>query len=473
MLYKNKFEKITPITLNEECGIFGIINSKDASYKIYMGLHALQHRGQDASGITTFFDKKIISKKKKGSIVEGFNAEDINELKGDVGIGHVRYPTSGTKDSIKNIQPFIFEINKEKFSICHNGNLTNSITLKKELKNDVKFISDSDSEILGHLMLMSPEKKIIDRLKWSFKKIIGAYSYLIAFEDKLIAARDPNGIRPLILGKKGNEYVFASETSALDINNIDYVKDVEPGEIIIINKNGKIEKDYISNKRYSTICAMEYIYFSRPDSYLEGVNIHEARVKMGIQLAKEKPAKADIVIGVPDSSISASLGYAKQSKISYEYGLIKNKYIGRSFIAPSQQEREKLIKMKLNPNSSVIKGKDIVLVDDSIVRGTTMKGIISLLKKAGANKIHIRIASPEIKYPSFYGINISDKNELALNKYTKEEYRKSLKYANSLEFLSIEGLEKVLNRKYKKKELNLSCFTGYYPIELVDYEEKK
>ncbi len=470
--YRNIISK----SMQEKCGVFGIINANDASHKIYLGLHTLQHRGQDSAGIVTYNEQKPIIIKKRNSVVQSFFLDDINKLQGTIGLGHNRYATFGSKVSKDNIQPFTFKDENEKyFSICHNGNLTNAVTLRKKLElQGVKFFSDSDSEILGHLILLSKKPNLKEKLIESLNTIIGAYSYVMVYDNKLIAARDSCGIRPLVLGKKNNnEYCFASETVALDINHFTFVRNVEPGEVIIINADGKIQNFFLTEKRITAICAMEYVYFSRPDSVLEGKNVHLIREKLGQQLAIEHYVKADIAIGVPDSSLSSALGYSKQAKIPYEYGLIKNKYVGRSFILPSQKEREEMIKMKLNVNVAVIKNKDIVLIDDSIVRGTTMKGIVKLLKDAGAKKIHIRIASPEIKYPSFYGINIQNKHELALYKYTKTEYQKSLKYVDSLEFLSIDGMEKSIGLSHKNEMLDTSCFNGYYPIPLNDYENMR
>ncbi len=473
MSFDQPFKNYEFNRLNEECGIFGGITDNQTSYDIYMGLHSLQHRGQDAAGIVTFKNKKIYQTKKFGSIISHFGEKDIASLKGNIGIGHVRYPTSGNKSSLKNIQPFIFKKQKNipPFAIAHNGNLTNTKKLKKELAlSKTKFYSDSDSEILGHLIINCKSENLIDKIKCALKKIKGAYCFLICFEDKIIACRDPYGIRPLVLGKKNNNYIIASETVALDINGAKLIRTIKSGEILIIDKMRKISTYSFSNQNYNAICAMEFIYFSRPDSIIEGQNVHKARINLGKQLAIEYPVKADIVIGVPDSSISAALGYSREINIPFEYGLIKNKYIGRSFIAPSQEEREKMIKMKLNPNIEVVKDKDIILIDDSIVRGTTMRGIVKLLHDAGAKKIHIRIASPEIKYPDHYGIDISNSNQLALSKQTKDQYAKSLKYVSSIEFLSIKGLEKGLKRSIKKHELNVSCFTGDYPIDIDDYQ---
>ncbi len=469
----NKYVKKHSVNLHDKCGVFGVINSSNANYKIYLGLHALQHRGQDSSGIVTFNNNNIYTVKKQSNVITTFNPEDLNLLKGTIGIGHVRYPTFGLKYGVNNVQPFTFkDKNGNYFATCHNGNLTNYSTLKKELINkNIILKTDSDSEILGHLLINSKQETLKEKLIESLNKIVGAFCYVIGYQDLIIGIRDFAGIRPLVIGKnKKNEYIIASETVALDINDFKFYREINPGEVVFINKNGKIESFYYTKTRYDALCAMEYVYLLRPDSIIKNKDIHSIREKLGKELAIEKPVKADIVIGVPDSSLSSALGYAKESKIPYEYGLIKNRYIGRSFIAPSQEEREKIVKMKLNVNTKIIEGKDIVLVDDSIVRGTTMMGIVKLLKQAKANKIHLRISSPEIKYPSFYGINIQNKNELALNKYTKNEYLKKLKYVDSLEFLSIEKMEKAIGRSHKNNELDISCFNGEYIIDLCDYK---
>jgi len=455
--------------LKHECGVFGVINSDSAAYECYLGLHSLQHRGQESSGITTISKNNFIKTiKKNDSIVTSFTNEDIKELEGNKGVGHVRYSTFGGTSPI-NIQPFTFTLQWATYITAHNGNIVNARIIRKELeKRGSIFFSFSDSEILGHLLNISNKKDILGKMSDSLKKLDGAFSFVVLTNDKLYGARDANGLRPLSLGKKDKAYFLASETTAFDAVGAEFIRDINPGEIVEISLNGEIKSLYFTSKEktHNNMCAMEYIYFSRPDSNIEGINVHSARLECGKQLAKEHPVDADIVIGVPDSSISAALGYSKFSKIPFEIGLVKNKYIGRSFIAPSQEQRARIIKMKLNTNDSVLKNKRVVLVDDSIVRGTTMKGIVELIHNAGAKEIHIRISSPMLKWPCFYGVDISTKKELALNQFSKDGYTKNLKYATSLEFLSKEGLESSLNRRSSNNKLCTACFTGKYPTDL-------
>lgn len=468
-------------SLNEECGVMGTINNHEASYDIYLGLHSLQHRGQESGGVTTFYKNKPLTIKKSGPIVSSFTEKDIEYLKGDIAIGHCRYSTFGGTD-VCNMQPFAFENKKVNafYASCHNGNLTNAITLKNELLNkNITFTSNSDSEILGHLINLSEHTNPVDKLKEALNQLKGAYSFILIKENKLYGCRDPFGFRPLVLGFKLNPlnnskiFYLASETVALDIVGASFVRDIEPGEIIEIDMQGNINSFQFASKKANAMCSMEYIYFSRPDSLLEGDNVHLKRKEIGKQLAKEHFMNADVVIGVPDSSLSAAMGYAEQSKIPFEMGLVKNKYIARSFIAPTQKEREKILLMKLNANEAIIKNKKVILIDDSIVRGSTMKAIIKIIKNAGAKEIHIRIGAPEMKWPCFYGVDTSNKKELVMAWKTKEEYLKELKYADSLEFLSLDNLQKALNRKISDKTLCAACFSNQYFEDLVDYQDKK
>lgn len=463
-------------SLNEECGVIGVINLNEASYYLYLGLHALQHRGQEASGIVTLSeDNKIVAVKRAGSIVNTFQKEDIVRLKGNIGIGHVRYSTYGGSSSI-NIQPFVFTLKHTSYATCHNGNIVNADRLRSILeKQGSIFFSFSDSEILGHFLNISRKSTTIGKLKESLAVMEGAFSFVIFKDECLYGCRDKNGLRPLVLGKKDNGYIIASETVALDIIGAAFVRDIEPGEIIEINKHNHITSTfYCANKQIQhTMCAMEYIYFSRPDTVLEGKNVYNIRRALGKILAIEQPVAADIVIGIPDSSVPYAMGYSEQSGIPYEIGLIKNKYIGRSFIAPNQEEREKILKMKLNVNRAVIKDKRIILVDDSIVRGTTMLAIIYLLHEAGAKEIHIRVGAPKIISPCFYGVDTSEITQLALHTHSKAEFLKKLKYATSLEFISLEGLQIGIGRRGgEAKNLCLGCFTKKYPTELFDNAKK-
>lgn len=461
--------------INEECGVFGVFNSKNASSLVYYGLHALQHRGQEAAGIAISNDNRISVKKSKGLVSEIFNSQAVlDELEGSMGIGHVRYSTSGNNRAC-NVQPFVYRFKDYDIALAHNGNLVNAESLKKELENQgAIFNSTSDSEVLIHLIRRGPYEDLLENIKYGLNIIKGGFTYLLMGKDTLYGAVDPSGLRPLVIGKlkTGNGYVLTSETCALDLIGASFYKNVEAGEIVIINKDGLSIERYIDKKEIK-IAAMEYIYFSRPDSDIFGKNVHAVRKRSGKILAKESPVKADMVVGVPNSSLSAANGYAEQLHLPLEMGLIKNQYTTRTFIQPNQILREKGVRMKLSAVKSIVKGKDIVLVDDSIVRGTTSKRIVTLLREAQANKIHLRIASPEFIFPSFYGIDLTKSDELISAQMNKEELREYLG-ADSLEFLSVEGLLDAvdLDLEGKYRGLCLDSFTGDYPEGLGDYKEE-
>ncbi|MGL4769007.1 MAG: amidophosphoribosyltransferase [Mycoplasmoidaceae bacterium] len=459
--------------IKEECGVFGVINSKTASHDIYLGLHSLQHRGQEASGIATLIGDNEYVIKKIGPIINTFDKTNLDFLKGECGIGHVRYSTFGSTEGYINVQPFVYKTHKYTYLTCHNGNLTNANELRIKLeKMGSVFFSSSDSEILGHLINRSKKSNFIDKIKDSLSQMVGAFSFLILKDDCIYGCRDLNGIRPLSFGKKDGAYYFASETVALDIVRADLIRDVKPGEIVEINLEGKISSSFYvpEDKTHHNLCAMEYIYFSRPDSNIDNKNIHNLRVSLGKQLALEHYIDADVVIGVPDSSLSSAIGYSDISKIPYDIGLIKNRYVARSFILAGEN-RDNVVRVKLNPNKAVLEGKRVILVDDSIVRGTTMGIITKLIYDAGAKEIHLRIAAPKLKWPCFYGVDIKSRKELALYNNSKEEYLKSLKYVNSLEFLSLDGLQRALGMSSKEGKLCTSCFTGNYITKL--YSNKK
>jgi len=447
--------------LQEECGIFGVFGVKKAANLTYYGLHALQHRGQEGCGIVTADGSNFSTYKGEGWVSEIFDEKKLATLHGNCAIGHVRYSTSGGS-GIKNVQPFVFRHHTGTFALAHNGNLVNSQELSQYLEDRGSlFQSTSDSEILAHLIKKDNDKEamiynIIDALNM----IEGAFAFLILTENNLYVCRDKYGLRPVSIGKLNGGYVVSSETCALDIVGADFLRDVNPGEVIVINKNGIKSEDY-SKFKHNYLCAMEYIYFSRPDSDLEGCNVHAFRKESGRLLFKEAPMQADIVIGVPDSSLSAASGYAEASGIPYELGLIKNKYIGRTFIQPSQELREKGVRMKLSAVRSIVKGKRVVLVDDSIVRGTTSKRIVSLLREAGATEVHVRIASPPMTHPCFYGVDTSTFEELIGAHKNIEQVCKSID-ADTLAFLSKNALYKAGNRD----ELCLACFNGKYPTAL-------
>ena len=451
--------------LHEECGVFGVFNLANASELTYYGLHALQHRGQEGAGIVVSDGEKLNSVKNEGSVRFVFPESVLKKLQGNMAIGHVRYSTTGG-GGILNVQPFLFRHGEGDFALCHNGNIVNSKELRRnlEMKGSI-FQSSSDSEILAHLIKKDYRSTRLDALKEALIYLEGAFAFLVLTKDKLYAMRDRHGLRPLSIGKLDNGYVVTSETCALDAVGATFVRDIEPGEIVIIDNNG-IYSDFYSRDTEDKICAMEYIYFSRPDSDLLGLNVHRSRKECGRILAKEAAVEADIVIGVPDSSLSAASGYAEASKIPYEMGLIKNRYIGRTFIEPSQALREKGVKMKLSPVRSVIAGKRVILIDDSIVRGTTSKKIVEMLRQMGAAEIHMRIASPQIISPCFYGVDTSTYEELISAFHTVEEVRQLIG-ADSLAFLSMDGLKEALGNR----DFCHACFTKHYPTHLYDLIE--
>jgi amidophosphoribosyltransferase len=452
--------------LNEECGLFGIFGHRDAAKLTYYGLHSLQHRGQEGAGIVVSDQEHLFQKKGEGLVTEVFDEITLSELQGNAAIGHVRYSTFGG-GGYENVQPFLFRSHSESIALAHNGNLVNAHALRKELEDSGSiFQTSSDTEVFAHLMRKNNYLPIEVRIKNSLPLLKGAFAFLIMTETKLIAALDPLGMRPLSLGKLDGAWVVASETCAFDVVGAEYVREVSPGEIVIIDQNG-IRSEGFAPKEDRAICSMEYVYFARPDSNVDGINIHSARKMLGKQLAKEAPVIADVVIGVPDSSISAAIGFAEEANIPYEIGLIKNRYVGRTFIKPSQELRELGVKMKLSAVRKIVEGKRVVMVDDSIVRGTTSRRIVKLLKNAGATEVHVRISSPPIKNPCFYGIDTSSSAELIAASYSIEEIREIIG-ADSLQFLSIEGLLEGIGRSNQMKNCGqcLACFTGQYPTEI-------
>ena len=449
--------------LHEECGVFGIFGVPDAASLTYYGLHALQHRGQEGAGIVAVDNGTFRRIKGNGLVTEVFNEEKLATLRGDMAIGHVRYTTAGG-GGIENVQPFLFRHNSGDFAMAHNGNIVNSKLLRDYLENKGSlFQSSSDSEILAHLI--KKETRFRDRPRIfaiidALNMLEGAFAFLIMTANRIYACRDKYGLRPLSIGRLGDGWVVSSETCAFDVLGAEFVRDVAPGEIVTIDHQGLRSRDYSMYKRCE-MCAMEYIYFARPDSDIEGCNVHAYRKESGRLLFKEAPAEADIVVGVPDSSLSAAMGYAEASGLPYEMGLIKNKYIGRTFIQPTQELREKGVRMKLSAVRTIVRGKRVVLVDDSIVRGTTSRRIVTMLKEAGATEVHVRIASPPMTNPCFYGVDTSTYDELISARKNVEGVREEIG-ADSLRFLSPEALLKAGNRK----ELCMACFTGHYPTAL-------
>ena len=457
-------------SINEECGIFGIYDAEDASTLTALGLHALQHRGQEGCGIVSFDGKNFHSEKRNGLVGDNFTKKEVlKKLPGSFSIGHTRYSTTG-ETSLRNIQPFFADLYGGGISIAHNGNLTNALHLRENLvKEGSIFRTTTDTETIVQLIAKSKREKMVDKIIDSLFQIQGGYALVILTNKKLIGVRDPLGIRPLILGKIKNSYVLTSETCALDIIGAKFIREIDNGEIVVIEKE-KIQSFKPFSKKKSRPCVFEYIYFSRPDSLLNGKCAYEYRKNFGYELAKESSDIGDIVIPVPDSGVPAAIGYSQFKKMNFELGLIRNHYVGRTFIEPTQNIRSLGVKLKLSANMSSIKNKSIVLIDDSLVRGTTCYKIVKMLYDAGAKEVHVRIASPEIKFPDFYGIDMPTKKELlAANKDLNEmcDYIN----ADSLKFLSIDGMYKALCGQTRNKlypQFTDHYFTGEYPIEPTD-----
>lgn len=461
-------------SLNEECGVFGIWGHPQAAQVTYFGLHSLQHRGQEGAGIVTNDNGNLLGHRDTGLLSEVFkNPADLDKLTGYAAIGHVRYATAGSA-SISNIQPFLYNFTNEQFALAHNGNLTNAISLKKALEaKGAIFNASSDTEILMHLIRHSQKETLMDKVKEALNTVKGGFAYLLMTEDKLIAALDPNGFRPLSIGKmKNGAWVVSSETCAFEVVGAEWVRDVKPGELIIIDEDG-IHYDSYTDETQLAICSMEYVYFARPDSTIHGVNVHTARKNMGRRLAQEFQHEADIVVGVPNSSLSAAMGFAEASGLPNEMGLVKNQYTQRTFIQPTQELREQGVRMKLSAVSGVVKDKRVVMIDDSIVRGTTSRRIVQLLREAGAKEVHVAIGSPELKYPCFYGIDIQTRRELISANHTAEEVREIIG-ADSLTYLSLDGMIEAigLDTDAPNGGLCVAYFDGNYPTPLYDYKDE-
>ena len=468
-MQKKKFKIYNP-KLKEECGVFGISNFEDASALTALGLHALQHRGQEGCGIVSYDGNKYYSEKRYGLVGDNFNNEKVlKKLPGNFAIGHNRYSTTGGT-TLRNIQPFFADTHAGGIGVAHNGNLTNALTIRKKLvKDGAIFYSTSDTEVIIQLIAKSKRSTTVEKITDAIFQIQGGYALVMLAQNKLIGVRDPLGIRPLVIGKLKNSYVLASETCALDIIGARFLREVENGEIVII-ENDKVESIKPFPKKKPRPCVFEYIYFSRPDSILNGVTSYEFRKKFGEQLAIEDNIKADLIVPVPDSGNAAALGYSQKTKINFDLGLIRNHYVGRTFIEPAQKIRSLGVKLKLNANKSSIIDKKIILIDDSLVRGTTSHKIVKMLYDAGAKEIHVRIASPEIKYPDFYGVDMPTKEELLAANKSVDEICDYIG-AKSLKFLSIDGLYKAMG--YEKRnntypQLTDHYFTGDYPVEIID-----
>ena len=459
--------------LKEECGVFGVFGHPDAATLTALGLHALQHRGQESAGIVSFDGEHFNNEPYLGLVGDHFTkASVIDRLPGHSALGHVRYSTTGNT-SLKNIQPLFADLMGGGIACAHNGNLTNGIELRNNLvKKGAIFQSTTDTEALLHLIAQSSKTTIVKKVIDALYELEGAYSIGLLTNKKLIAIKDPLGIRPLVLGELNGAKIIASETCALDIIGAKYIRDIENGEVVVIDKKGiKSYKPFPKIK--ARPCVFEYIYFARPDSVMGGKSIYECRKKMGKQLSRELKTIADIVIPVPDSGVPAALGFAEEAKIPYNLGIIRNHYVGRTFIEPTQTIRQLGIKLKHNTNKILIQNKKVVLIDDSIVRGTTAIKIVEMMRNAGATEVHMRISSPPIKYPDFYGIDTPTISELIASSKSVEEIRKLLKL-DSLHFLSLDGLYKSMGHKSRDKnnpQYTDHCFTGEYPTKLVDRDE--
>lgn len=458
--------------IHHECGVFGIYGVENAAQYAYYALHSLQHRGQQGCGIVSTDSQGMHLHKGAGLVIEIFNKRNLAELTGNIALGHVRYPTTNV-GGMENIQPFIFNHHTGNFAIAHNGNIINSAELRLYLeRRGSLFQSSSDSELFGHLIKKErSEDHRIYNIMDALNMIEGAFSMIIMTPNRLYACRDKYGFHPLSIAKLGSGYVVASETCAFDAIGAEFIRDVNPGEVISIDHHGIRSNDYSTFKRHR-MCVMEYIYFARPDSDIEGCNVHSFRKLSGRLLYREHPVDADIVVGVPDSSLSAAMGYSEASGIPYEMGLLKNKYVGRTFIQPTQELRDKGVKMKLSPVRSIVSGKRIVLIDDSIVRGTTSRQIVRMLREAGATEVHVCIASPKYSYPCYYGVDTGTYDELIGSSHTTEQIREYIG-ADSLYYLSLEALYESSGRNMGKCELCTACFNGDYPTDLYNYTEDR
>jgi amidophosphoribosyltransferase len=459
--------------LREECGVFGIFGHPDAAAITALGLHALQHRGQEAAGIVSFDGKRFHSERRLGLVGDTFSRREvINRLPGSSAVGHVRYSTTG-ETILRNVQPLFAELNAGGFAVAHNGNLTNGLTLRRELvRNGAMMQSTTDTEVILHLVAQSRRNHFIDRYIEALRAIEGAYSLVSLTNKKLVGARDPLGIRPLVLGELDGCPILTSETCALDIIGAKYVRDIENGEVIVFDENGSQTHKPFPPMRPRP-CLFEYIYFSRPDSILGGRPVYDVRKAIGAELARESNIAADVVVPVPDSGVPAAIGYSHASGIPFELGIIRNHYVGRTFIQPTQSVRELGVRMKHSANRAAIAGKRIILIDDSLVRGTTSKKIVKMMRDAGASEVHFRIASPPITHPDYYGIDMPDRESLLAATHNVEEMRQIVG-ADTLAFLSIDGLYRAMGepgRDPAQPKFTDHYFTGDYPTPLTDRAE--
>jgi len=456
--------------LREECGVFGIFGNDDAAALTALGLHALQHRGQEAAGIVTYDGKNFNADRRLGLVGDKFTRPDvIARLTGDSAIGHVRYSTSGGT-VVRNTQPLFADLAGGGIAVAHNGNLTNARTMHKQLVQDgAIFQTTSDTENVIHLIARSREPDTLARLADALHQVEGAFSLVCLSKKKLVGVRDPFGVRPLVLGKLDDSWILASETCALDIIGASFVRDVAAGEMVVVTKDG-IESLWPFAKKPNRFCIFEYVYFSRPDSLVEGRSVYEVRKRIGAELARERPVEVDVVVPVPDSGVPGAIGYAEAAGVQFDLGIIRNHYVGRTFIEPTDQIRHLGVKLKHNANRALIEGKRVVLIDDSIVRGTTSLKIVEMMREAGAKEVHMRIASPPTIKPCYYGVDTPEEDKLMAARMDLREMEKAIG-VDSLEFLSIDGLYRAVGEAARNNEIPQfcdACFTGDYPLPLVD-----
>jgi amidophosphoribosyltransferase len=455
---------------HDECGVFGVFRHRDAAALVALGLHALQHRGQEAAGIVSFDGTQFHSHRAAGLVGDNFNSEEvINRLRGDSSVGHTRYSTTG-ETMMRNVQPLFADFEFGGFAIGHNGNLTNAYSIRKQLvQRGCIFQSTTDTEVVIHLIAISEFSNVVDRMIDALHQVEGAYSFVALTNDAMIGVRDPLGVRPLVLGRLGPSYILCSETCALDIIGAEYVRDVAPGELVVIDNDG-IRSIRPFNKKPQRFCIFEYIYFARPDSTIENRNVYEVRKRIGQELARESHVDADVVVPVPDSGVPAAIGYAQESGIPFDLGIIRNHYVGRTFIEPSRHIRHLGVRLKHNANKDALKGKRVILVDDSIVRGTTSEKIVAMIRNAGAAEVHMRISSPPTTHPCFYGIDTPRQEDLLASRMDVETMARHIG-ADSLAFISIDGLYRAVDeakRNAASPKFCDACFSGDYPIFLTD-----
>lgn len=454
---------------HDQCGVFGVFGSEEAANLTYLGLHSLQHRGQETAGIVTSNGKQLFVHRDMGLVQDVFTPEVMDRLPGTRAIGHVRYSTSGGSH-VKNAQPIAVDSGHGSIAVAHNGNLTNGLYLRRKLEAEGSiFSSDSDTEVFVHLYARSRQRTTIDRVSDALSQVEGAYSLVFLSPDELVAVRDPHGFRPLCLGQLGDAYVVASEPPAFELIGAEFIRDVEPGEMIVVDKFGmRSLRPFGDRKVERKMCIFEYVYFARPDATFDGISVYESRKRMGRVLGREAPADVDVVIPVPDSGIAAALGYAEEIGKPFELGLIRSHYVGRTFIEPQQSIRHFGVRLKLHPLRKILEGKRVAVIDDSIVRGTTSRKIVRMIRDAGAKEVHLRISSPPTTWPCFYGIDTPRRDELIAAKHTPEEVA-SYVLADSLAYLSVEGLHEAVGGSGYCN----ACFTGNYPLEIRDQREER